>query len=149
MKNLHILTMTLWLAACGQRSFFPKPLDLPMLVKFDSVNVRTNTVPKPVYHCTVVSFMTSAEILYPSYVIEFTNDNWLTKDKIKHSFNIGEAVLQEIIFSSRDEAVAYAKTLISYEKCIEVNKKAEAQYNVYAIEDAAKVAKEKVPTPVY
>lgn len=71
------------------------------------------------------------------WIVLFTNNNWLTERKINTAFDItpimGKVWVchQEHLFKSQQEAIAFAKTMTTFEKCEEYNLMIKARYEAY------------------
>lgn len=76
---------------------------------------------KPEFHMRLVPFGD-----FDNYKIVFTNDNWVVEDEIYDCFDLSpvmgeEWVVRQVWLGDKQEAIHFAKTLDTYEKCIAHN----------------------------
>ncbi len=76
---------------------------------------------------------------FQSYSVEFTGDNWKTKNTLNETWDASDEIMgndviyQQKIFTSmntaKQEAIAYARNFNSLQKCIDHNKQALDKYH--------------------
>ena len=75
---------------------------------------------------------------YSEYCVSFTGDNWKKTKKLMHTFDISDEIIgndvvyQEKLFismyTSKQEAIEFARDFKSYSQCIEFNNRALKKY---------------------
>lgn len=110
-----------------------KPLILALLL-MGSLSVKAQ------YHVRVECFGgVKSDPDYQYYIIRFTNDNWKTSSIIMDAFDISDTMeklnvchqpkLFTSLYTSKQDAISFAKELTSFKKCVAYNKSILDRYN--------------------
>lgn len=98
-------------------------------------------ITKAQYHIRVDCFYNPGDKYdgdkYSDYKIVFTNDNWKRTTDLNEAFDISSAgdinVVHQVklfssMYTSKSDAIQFARQLTTYAKCIEWNKQQKAKY---------------------